>query len=79
MEKVPVTVRVNGMEVEALVEPRLTLADFLRETIGLTGTKLGCEHGVCGACRLAQRGDRAVLPDVRDPSRRRKPDHGRSL
>jgi aerobic carbon-monoxide dehydrogenase small subunit len=57
MEKVPVTVRVNGMEVEALVEPRLTLADFLRETIGLTGTKLGCEHGVCGACTVLLNGE----------------------
>src|SRR3712207_7141334 len=43
---------VNGEEREATVEPRLTLADFLREGLGLTGTHLGCEHGVCGACTV---------------------------
>jgi carbon-monoxide dehydrogenase small subunit len=47
-----VTMTVNGRPVEALVEPRTHLADFLRETQGLTGTNLGCEHGVCGACTL---------------------------
>ena len=39
------------------VEPRLTLADFLRERCGLTGTHLGCEHGVCGACTVLLDGD----------------------
>ena len=43
---------VNGNPVEANVEPRMTLADFLRERCGLTGTHLGCEHGVCGACTV---------------------------
>jgi carbon-monoxide dehydrogenase small subunit len=43
---------VNGEQREALVEPRLTLADFLRERCHLTGTHLGCEHGVCGACTV---------------------------
>jgi carbon-monoxide dehydrogenase small subunit len=43
---------VNGEAVEAEVEPRLTLADFLRERLGLTATHLGCEHGVCGACTI---------------------------
>ena len=43
---------VNASEVQAQVEPRTHLADFLRETQGLTGTNLGCEHGVCGACTL---------------------------
>ncbi|KAA0109296.1 (2Fe-2S)-binding protein [Mycolicibacterium sp. P1-5] len=43
---------VNGIPVEATVEPRLTLADFLRERCGLTGTHLGCEHGSCGACTV---------------------------
>jgi aerobic carbon-monoxide dehydrogenase small subunit len=57
MERHPVTLRVNGTEVEGLAEARLTLADFLRETIGLTGTKLGCEHGVCGACTVLFNGD----------------------
>src|SRR5262245_58404397 len=43
---------VNGQERAASVEPRLTLADFLRERCHLTGTHLGCEHGVCGACTV---------------------------
>jgi len=43
---------VNGTEVERAVEPRLTLADFLRDELSLTGTHLGCEHGVCGACTV---------------------------
>ena len=47
---------VNGTAVEAVVEPRLTLADFLRERCGLTGTHLGCEHGVCGACTILLNG-----------------------
>jgi carbon-monoxide dehydrogenase small subunit len=46
------TMRVNGAVVTADVEPRTHLADFLREDRGLTGTHLGCEHGVCGACTL---------------------------
>ena len=44
--------RVNGKEVEVEVEPRLTLADCLRHHLRLTGTHLGCEHGVCGACTI---------------------------
>ena len=47
-----ITVTVNGKRVTAGVEPRTHLADFLRETLTLTGTHLGCEHGVCGACTL---------------------------
>ena len=47
----------NGREVEARVEPRLTLADFLRERCHLTGTHLGCEHGVCGACTVLLDGE----------------------
>jgi len=43
---------VNGQPTEASVEPRLTLADYLREKCGLTGTHLGCEHGACGACTV---------------------------
>ena len=43
---------VNGRPRRATVEPRLTLADFLRERLALTGTHLGCEHGVCGACTI---------------------------
>ncbi|HJQ63951.1 MAG TPA: 2Fe-2S iron-sulfur cluster-binding protein, partial [Burkholderiales bacterium] len=48
----PITLTVNGKPVTASVEPRTHLADFLRETLTLTGTHLGCEHGVCGACTL---------------------------
>ena len=47
-----VTLTVNGEEVIATVEPRTSLADFLREERRLTGTHLGCEHGVCGACTI---------------------------
>ena len=43
---------VNGEAIEAAALPRTHLADFLRETLGLTGTHLGCEHGVCGACTV---------------------------
>ena len=47
-----ITTKVNGQEFRRTVEVRLTLADFLREELGLTGTHLGCEHGVCGACTV---------------------------
>jgi carbon-monoxide dehydrogenase small subunit len=52
MSKKPTRVTVNGKAHVRLVEPRLTLADFLRHELGLTGTHLGCEHGVCGACTV---------------------------
>lgn len=48
---------VNGERVRSLVPPRLSLADYLRETLDLTGTHLGCEHGVCGACSVVVDGD----------------------
>jgi aerobic-type carbon monoxide dehydrogenase small subunit (CoxS/CutS family) len=47
-----IRLRVNGMEYEGEVEPRLLLSDFLRHRLGLTGTHVGCEHGVCGACTI---------------------------
>jgi carbon-monoxide dehydrogenase small subunit len=47
-----VTVTVNGIHYERTVEPRLLLSDFLRHELGLTGTHVGCEHGVCGACTV---------------------------
>ena len=47
-----ITLRVNGRAIEAQIEPRANLADFLRTTLELTGTHLGCEHGVCGACTV---------------------------
>jgi carbon-monoxide dehydrogenase small subunit len=52
MNERPVTVVVNGEARRAVVEARKTLADFLREDCALTGTHLGCEHGVCGACTV---------------------------
>jgi carbon-monoxide dehydrogenase small subunit len=51
-----VRVTVNGMPHERLVEARMTLADFLRNELDLTGTHLGCEHGVCGACTVLSNG-----------------------
>ena len=48
-----IRVTVNGRRVERTVEVRKTLADFLRDDLDLTGTHLGCEHGVCGACTVA--------------------------
>jgi carbon-monoxide dehydrogenase small subunit len=50
--KQQVTLNVNGTAHEVFVEPRKTLADAIREECGLTGTHLGCEHGVCGACTV---------------------------
>src|SRR5436305_11188910 len=51
-----VTLMVNGKSYTAEAEVRLTLADFLRQSLGLTGTHLGCEHGVCGACTIIVNG-----------------------
>jgi aerobic carbon-monoxide dehydrogenase small subunit len=48
---------VNGQEIERSVEVRRSLADFLREDLDLTGTHLGCEHGVCGACTILLQGE----------------------
>ncbi|HVS62114.1 MAG TPA: (2Fe-2S)-binding protein [Thermoanaerobaculia bacterium] len=48
---------VNGVERSATVEPRLLLSDFLRQELGLTGTHVGCEHGVCGACTVLLDGE----------------------
>jgi aerobic carbon-monoxide dehydrogenase small subunit len=55
--KKDIAVTVNGRKYEARVEPRLLLSDFLRDTLGLTGTHVGCEHGVCGACTILFNGD----------------------
>lgn len=52
-----IRVTVNGQEYQREVEVRMTLADFLRESLGLTGTHLGCEHGVCGACTVLLNGE----------------------
>ncbi|MFG1361151.1 (2Fe-2S)-binding protein [Xanthobacter pseudotagetidis] len=50
--EITITVTVNGMAHTRAVDPRLLLSDFLRQEIGLTGTHVGCEHGVCGACTI---------------------------
>lgn len=55
--KISVSVNVNGENLVAEVEPRLLLADFLRENLDLTGTHVGCEHGICGACTVLMNGD----------------------
>jgi 2-furoyl-CoA dehydrogenase 2Fe-2S iron sulfur subunit len=47
-----IRVKINGRAVEAEAEPRMLLTDFLRHSLGLTGTHVGCEHGVCGACTV---------------------------
>jgi carbon-monoxide dehydrogenase small subunit len=55
--KIDLALEVNGRAYEVRVEPRRTLADALRDDCGLTGTHLGCEHGVCGACTVLINGD----------------------
>jgi len=55
--RVAVRLTVNGREVEREVEPRLLLSDFLRQDLGLTGTHVGCEHGVCGVCTVLLDGE----------------------
>ena len=56
-DQIRVEMTVNGRSRQVLVEPRKTLADTLREDLGLTGTHLGCEHGVCGACTVLVNGE----------------------
>jgi carbon-monoxide dehydrogenase small subunit len=51
-EKTPITLTINGRKHAIAVEPRRTLADAIREDCGQTGTHIGCEHGVCGACTI---------------------------
>ncbi len=54
--KARITLTVNGEPFEAEVEPRMLAADFLRDELGLTGTHVGCEHGVCGTCTIMMNG-----------------------
>jgi carbon-monoxide dehydrogenase small subunit len=56
-ESLSVVTRVNGASCERAVEPRLLLSDFLGHELGLTGTHVGCEHGVCGACTVLLDGE----------------------
>lgn len=58
-KSISISVMVNGRAYRREVEPRLLLSDFLRIELGLTGTHVGCEHGVCGACTVLVNGDSA--------------------
>ncbi|MDB5015041.1 MAG: 2Fe-2S ferredoxin [Daejeonella sp.] len=60
MEKVPLSIEVNGINHTLSVEPRATLLDLLREQLALTGTKKGCDHGQCGACTVHVDGRRVL-------------------
>jgi len=57
-DKIPLQLEINGQQFSLLVEPRLTLLDLLREQLGLTGTKKGCDHGQCGCCTVHVDGQR---------------------
>jgi len=57
MREIALTLTVNGERLSRTVEARRTLADFLRDDLSLTGTHLGCEHGICGACTVLLDGD----------------------
>jgi aerobic-type carbon monoxide dehydrogenase small subunit (CoxS/CutS family) len=57
MAKRAIEITVNGKRCEGLVEPRLSLADFLRDYLGLSGTHLGCEQGICGSCTVLFNGE----------------------
>lgn len=57
-EKIPLQLEINGVKHSLSVEPRVTLLDLLREQLGLTGTKKGCDHGQCGACTVHVDGKR---------------------
>ena len=60
MVEVAVTLRVNGVEHQLSLDPRVTLLDALRDAVGLTGTKKGCDQGACGACTVLLDGKRVV-------------------
>ena len=55
-ERYPVKITLNGAAIEGMADPRLLLTDFLRHEIGATGTHVGCEHGICGACTILVEG-----------------------
>jgi xanthine dehydrogenase YagT iron-sulfur-binding subunit len=57
---VPITLRINGKDHSLRIDPRTTLLDCLRETVALTGTKKGCDHGQCGACTVHVKGRRVL-------------------
>lgn len=60
MTKIPVHLDINGQHHELQLEPRVTLLDALRERLGMTGTKKGCDHGQCGACTVHIDGERVL-------------------
>ncbi|QND63540.1 (2Fe-2S)-binding protein [Mesorhizobium loti] len=60
MTKIPVHLDINGDHHELQLEPRVTLLDALRDRLGLTGTKKGCDHGQCGACTVHVDGERVL-------------------
>ena len=57
---VPITLRINGQDRQLQIDPRTTLLDCIRETVALTGTKKGCDHGQCGACTVHVNGKRVL-------------------
>ena len=57
---IPITLRINGKDHELRIDPRTTLLDCIRETVALTGTKKGCDHGQCGACTVHVNGKRVL-------------------
>ena len=63
-----IRIKINGETREGWVEPRRLLVDFIREDLSLTGTHIGCEHGVCGACTVLFNGGGPLLPDARRAS-----------
>ena len=58
-EPMKITLEINGEKRSGLAEPRMLLADFLRDELGMTGTHVGCEHGICGACTILINGEAA--------------------
>jgi xanthine dehydrogenase YagT iron-sulfur-binding subunit len=59
-DAVPITLRINGKDHQLRIDPRTTLLDCIRETVALTGTKKGCDHGQCGACTVHVNGRRVL-------------------
>ena len=57
IQKIPVTITINEKEYKSEIEPRMLLSDFLRHSLAATGTHVGCEHGVCGACTVLLDGE----------------------
>jgi len=57
IEKIQITLNINGQDYTVSVEPRRTLVDVIRDDYGQTGTHIGCEHGICGACTIILEGE----------------------